>query len=171
VAGEAIQVLRDRHSLLVPSSPAVMQVIPHARHLPDNRLVVPHEPTETRVLRNMGYNVPSPIHYGYDWNGDTPFKAQKATSAMLVVEPRAFVLSTMGTGKTRSVLFAYDYLRKTHAVRRMLVVAPLSTLNFTWAREVFFKFPKYKVGIVHGSKEKRLKIPARQAVRYSCDKP
>jgi len=136
----------------------VEQVIPETRILGKDRMVTPHSPGVVRILRNMGYKVPSPIHYGYDWGGGTPFKAQKATAAMLVVEPRAFVLSTMGTGKTRSVLFAYDYLRSRKSVRRMLVVAPLSTLNFTWAREVFFNFPKYRVGVMHGSKEKRLKI-------------
>lgn len=151
-------VVPRRKALLLPRNPRVEHLIPEAQVLGEDKLLLPHTPYETRILRNLGYSVPSPIWHQYDWNGTKPFKAQKATAAMLVCEPRAFVLSTMGTGKTRSVLYGFDYLRKAGLVHNMLVVAPLSTLNFTWAREAFFNFPKYKVGIVHGTKQKRLKV-------------
>lgn len=133
------------------------QVLPSSKAVEDFT-VVPHKPAETRILRNLGYSVPSPILYHYDWRRTSPFEAQRVTAAMLVCEPRAFVLNGMGTGKTRSILFAFDYLRKLGLVKRMLVVAPLSTLSFTWAREVFQVMPEYRVGIVHGSRDRRLKI-------------
>jgi SNF2 family DNA or RNA helicase len=153
-----VQVSAEHRALVTPGDPRIAALFPHHRKLPDGRYVLPHNPDEVRVLRNLGYTVPSPIMSDYDWGGTKPFKAQVVTAAMLVVEPRAYVLNTMGTGKTRSVLFAFDFLRKRGAARKMLVVAPLSTLNFTWAREVFQIFPGYKVGILHGPKEKRLKV-------------
>lgn len=153
-----VQVSAEHKVLVTPGDPRIAAVFPHRKTLPDGRFVLPHKPDEVRVLRNLGYTVPSPVMCDYDWGGTKPFKAQIVTTAMLVVEPRAYVLNTMGTGKTRSVLFAYDFLRKRGEARKMLVVAPLSTLNFTWAREVFQVFPGYRVGVLHGTKEKRLKV-------------
>lgn len=153
--------LAPAHGMLVTSGepdPRLPKIFPHARSLPTGQLLIPHQPIETRVLRNLGYDVPSPILSSYDWCGTTPFQAQKVTAAMLVVEPRAFVLSTMGTGKTRAVLFAYDWLRQRKLVKKMLIAAPLSTLNFVWAREIMLVTPRYRVGVVYGSRERREKI-------------
>jgi hypothetical protein len=79
-------------------------------------------------------------------------------STYLVFRRNGNVFVSGNTGKTRSVLFAYDFLRRRFACKRMLVSAPLSTLNFTWAKEVFQVFPNYRVVVVHGSKEKRQKL-------------
>lgn len=160
MASATVQVSPEHRALVTPSDLRISNLFPHARKLPDGRMVLPHRSDEVRVLRNLGYAVPSPVMVNYDWGGIKPFKAQVVTTAMLVVEPRAYVLSTMGTGKTLSVLFAYDFLKQRHEVRKLLVVAPLSTLNFTWAREVFKVFPKYKVGVLYGTKQKRLKTLA-----------
>jgi len=154
----SVLVAPEHGALVTPGDPRLATLFPHARPLPTGQLLIPHQPTEVRVLRNLGFDVPSPILHGYDWCGTIPFQAQKVTAAMLVVEPRAFVLSTMGTGKTRAALFAYDWLRRQKLVRRMLIVAPLSTLNFVWAREVMMTMPQYRVGILYGSAERRNKI-------------
>ena len=153
-----VQVSKEHQALVIPADPRIPNLFPHNKTLPTGAHVLPHGPEEVRVLRNLGYAVPSPIMSNYDWGGTTPFKAQETTTAMLVVEPRAYVLNTMGTGKTRSVLFAFDFLKRRGLVNKMLVAAPLSTLNFTWGREVFGVFPGYSVGVLHGSKAKRLKI-------------
>lgn len=155
-ANTQVEVSTKHKMLVTPSDPRIPNVFPHHKTLPDGRFALPHGGEEVRVLRNLGYDVPSPVMVGYDWGGTTPFKAQIVTTAMLVVEPRAYVLNTMGTGKTRSVLFAYDFLHRRLACGKMLVAAPLSTLNFTWAREVFQVFPNYKVQVLHGTKKKRL---------------
>jgi len=158
---QKVTVSAEHNCIVVPSDQRIPNVFPHQKTLPDGKgHVLPNGGDEVRVLRNLGYEVPSPITAGYDWGGITPFKAQVVTAAMLVVEPRAFVLSGMGTGKSLSVLFAYDYLKKAKIINKLLVVAPLSTLNFTWAKEVFDRFPKYSVGVLHGSKAKRLKVLA-----------
>jgi len=40
----------------------------------------------------------------------------------------------------------------------MLVVCPLSTMRFTWGREIFLTTPAYKSVVLHGEREKRLRL-------------
>lgn len=130
-------------------------------------VAVPHKMDETRVLRNMGFKVPSPVEYYYDWPGRyTPFKAQLETTAFLTLNTRGFCLNDMGTGKTVSTLWAYDYLRKNKSVNKMLIVAPLSTLERTWADEIFNNFPELSWSVVHGTRERRSRMLAVDADIY-----
>jgi SNF2 family DNA or RNA helicase len=90
-----------------------------------------------------------------------PFHAQTETANFLSVNPRAFVLSDMGTGKTLSALWAADALmadEERHGRRlRAVVVAPLSTLQTVWADAIFANFlGRRKAVILHGTPEKRL---------------
>ncbi len=121
-------------------------------------IAFPHKHDIVRVCRNLGYNVPAPIISHYGWNGDRPFQTQKVTAAMLTMNPRAYVLSEMGTGKTRAALHAINYLLREGDVRRVLVVAPLSTLSQVWDREIFEHFDHLSVGVLHGSREERLRV-------------
>lgn len=41
----------------------------------------------------------------------TAFKVQKVTAELFTQNKRAYCLNELGTGKTRSTLFAYDWLR------------------------------------------------------------
>ena len=54
----------------------------------------------------------------YDWCGDTPFEAQRITSALMTMNPRAFILSEIGTGKTRAALYAIDFLMREGLLNR-----------------------------------------------------
>ncbi len=47
---------------------------------------------------------------------------------------------------------------KEKEIKRVLVVAPLSTLSQVWDREVFEHFNHLSVGVLHGTRERRLKI-------------
>jgi SNF2 family DNA or RNA helicase len=118
--------------------------------------LVPHSPTETFILRKLGYDVPSPILTHYNWAGGTPFHVQKQTCALLTLNNRAYVLNDMGTGKTKASLWAFDYLKSNRITKRMLVAAPLSTLNFTWTSEIFKTVPHLKSTVLHGDKKRRL---------------
>jgi SNF2 family DNA or RNA helicase len=142
----------------------VTHVIPSARvfHFRGQPLVaVPHRLDEVRVLRNLGLPAPSPVLHHYRWPGRyDPFQAQRMTTAFLTLHMRAFVLNDMGTGKTLSALWAFDYLRRIGHAKKMLVICPLSTMERTWADEVFEHFPKLRVGIVYGDKARRLRILA-----------
>ena len=48
----------------------------------------------------------------------------------------------------------------------MLVVAPLSTLDFTWAREIFDTLPHQKVVVLTGTADRRKKLLAEKADIY-----
>lgn len=120
---------------------------------------VPHTVENVTALRRSGLDVDSPILHYYDWLGNKPFDpVQTNTAAMMVQERRAFVFNRMGTGKTRSAIFAFDYLRKEGMVHKMLVVGTLSTLARTWLRECLMVAPHYKtVNLHHSTKKGRLR--------------
>jgi SNF2 family DNA or RNA helicase len=129
-------------------------------------LLLDHGMQETRLLRNMGYDAPAPILSQYDWGSTPPYESQKETAGLLTMNKRAYVLSTMGTGKTRAALYAADYLISTAQVRKVLVVAPLSTLTPTWMNEVFFHFHHRSATVVYGTKKKRRKLLAEDSDFY-----
>lgn len=143
----------------------VTTVIPTAvvvQHKGQPIVAVPHRPDETRVLRNLGFDVPDPmpIHYAFPKVGGRhdPFEAQRETASFLAMHSRAFCLNDMGTGKTNSALWAYDYLRRTKQVKKMLVVCPLSTMERTWGDSVFQTFPHLDSVVLHGTRERRRKL-------------
>ena len=145
----------------------VLTAIPTARELkhPAYNVAIPHGLEETRLLRNLGMAIPSPIHYQYEWPGKfEPFKAQKQTAAMLSVSNRAFVLNEVGTGKSMGVLWAYDFLRSQGFAGSLLISAPLSTLERTWADEIFFNLPHLNFSVLYGSKAQR-----RRALKAEAD--
>ena len=124
-------------------------------------VAVNHGLEETKVLRNLGLDAPAPVAFHYDWPGRyKPFEHQQATVEFLTMNPRAFCLSGLGSGKTLSVLWAYDYLKKIGAVSKMLVISPLSTLERAWGDEIFRNFPELSFAVLHGTREKRHKLLA-----------
>lgn len=156
---QPVHVSASRGVAVVPASEAVVNLFPSAPTITvqGNRLaVVPHQPVETFMLRKMGFDVPSPILTHYDWAGGTPFDVQKQTCALLTMNKSAYVLNGLGTGKTKAALWAWDYLRTHGMAQKLLVLAPLSTLYFTWGREVFNTLPHRKYVVLHGTKAKRL---------------
>lgn len=142
----------------------VTQVIPTAKtiEIDDTTFViVPHKMDETKVLNNIGIATPSPIRYYYKWPGKfQPFAAQVDTAEFMTLNPRAYVLNDMGTGKTASALWAYDYLRSINKANKLLVIAPLSTLDPTWGNSIFNNFLHLSYQVLHGSREKRLAMLA-----------
>ena len=124
-------------------------------------VAVPHKEDEVRVLRNLGFDPPAPISSYYNWPGKyTPFIHQRSTSEFLTTNPRAFCLNGMGSGKTLSALWAYDYLRKAGIVNKCLVISPLSTLERAWGDEIFTNFFDMTFAVLHGSQDKRRKLLA-----------
>lgn len=120
---------------------------------------MPHRPDETRVLRSLGFDVPAPMQLYYDFPAKfKPFEAQRISAEFATMNNRCFILNSMGLGKTITTLWAFDYLKKCHQVKSMLVVCPLSTLERTWGDEIFFSFPQYKVNTLYGTRDKRLKL-------------
>lgn len=156
-----IQISQKHKVIGVPFREDVINLFPQAKLLETHgqpTLVVPHGPTETYLLRKLGFDVPAPILSHYDWCGGSPFDVQKKTCAMLTMNQRAYVLNGMGTGKTKAALWAWHYLQGNGLAQKMLVVAPLSTLKFTWAREIFQTLPGIKAVVLHGTRAKRLEL-------------
>ncbi len=153
--------ISNKHqAVLIREDPRVGNIIPHVRKLNKNGNVfylVPHKPSEAKLLTNLGYKVPPPIVTHYDWQGTTPFASQKETAAMLTTNHKAFVLNGLGTGKTRATLFAVDYLKSVGEINKVLVVAPLSTLTCVWEKEVFEVFPELTTKLLYGTKAQRVK--------------
>ena len=159
-------VSKEHQLLVVPPQPGVLALFPSAPELPDGNKVVPHGMRETLLLRHLGFQVPNPMGMYYDWRGGKPFAVQRSTCTMLVENPRAYVLNGMGTGKTKTALWAWDYLYSCGLAKKLLVVAPLSTLNFVWAREAFATLPGRRVQVLYGSRQERLDRLASDADIY-----
>ncbi len=124
--------------------------------------IVPHDVSHARLLRSLGYNVPAPVNKYYNWagaieRGEPPFASQRVTCDLLTMNTRAYVLNDMGTGKTKAALWAWDALYESGQAGKLLVVAKLSTLVFTWQAEVFKTIPHRKCVVLHGTKVQRLK--------------
>lgn len=131
---------------------------------------VPHTYQVTKLLRAEGYDAPAPILTQYNFPTSDPnkpaFHVQKLTTAMLTMDTRGYVLNELGTGKTRCVLWAFDFLKKLGMATTLLVIAPLSALNRTWAKELIEEFPWLNFEVLHGSKPQRLKKLSKDADVY-----
>ena len=157
-------VWREKKALLLKTKTPekILNVVPNAKSFMVNGdpiVAVPHKTTETKLLRNLGFPAPAPIRSYYEWSGRyTPFHAQKEAAAFLSMNKRAFNLSELGTGKSLASLWAYDYLKSIGLLNKCLVISPLSTLERTWADELFNHFPHLTFGVLHGSRDKRIKL-------------
>ena len=154
-------VTADGRHVAVPWHAGLANAVPHARDFlwqGSRMLLLPNAASEARIARNVGIPMPPPILTSYDWLNTKPWDIQRTTAALLTESERCYVLSSMGTGKTRAVIYAADYLMRRGLAKRMLVIAPLSTLTPVWERELFQLMLKRRVNILYGSREKRLKL-------------
>ena len=133
-------------------------------------LYVPHKLDETKVLRNLGAAVPSPMGYYYRWpklqNKYDPFAHQRITSEFLTYHRRAAILNEPRTGKTGSCLWTADYLIEQKVIRKVLVVCPLSTIDIVWGAEIFNSFWWRRSVTLYGDRARRLKLLATDADFY-----
>lgn len=153
---------KSKNLVLRLENPArVTSVIPTAKQFQlkgQTFVAVPHRLEEVRVLRNLNIDAPGPIASYYKWRGvHAPYTHQSHTADFLTLNPFAFCLNDMGTGKTLSVLWAFDYLKEQDLVDIMIVVCPLSTMDRTWGDEIFRNFANMTSVAVHGTAAKRVK--------------
>lgn len=160
-------ILRDKKAIIFklrePSK--ITTVIPTAKivkHKGQRLVAVPHRPDETRVLRHLGFTVPDPMRVHYEWpkagGRFDPYETQLETASFASMNSRCFILNSMGTGKTVSALWGYDYLRSVKQVKKLLIVCPLSTMERTWADEVFKTFPHLQANVLYGTADRRRKL-------------
>jgi len=141
----------------------VLEAIPHARafeHKGQELVAVHHGVDERIVLRNFGLDVPPPILHYYDWpaRNITARTHQKHTAAFLTNYRLALCLNAPGTGKTLSALWAADFLMREGIIKRVLVIAPKSTLLSVWGKELKHHFPFRSFTILTGTKERRQRL-------------
>jgi SNF2 family DNA or RNA helicase len=167
-----VKISRKFQKLIVPADGKTENMFPSAVPVPPTDddpcpyLMVDHELRNTIMLRHLGYQVPNPMLCYYDWAGGKPFAVQRRTVDMMTTAARCYVLNSMGTGKTKACLWAWDYLHGNNFCGKMLVVATLSTLRFVWQAEAFSTLPTRKVQILHGTKKQRLERLAEDADIY-----
>lgn len=153
-------------TICIPDKPEYRGLFPDAV-IDQSGIHVPHRHAEAIILRKLGFEVTQPVTIAnYDWCGTAPFDIQRHTVEMLINNNRAYVLSSMGTGKSKCALWAFDLLRREKAATKMLVVAPLSTLRFTWGREIIQTTPHLRYKVLHGNRAKRLALLAEDADIY-----
>ena len=112
--------------------------------------------------RKQNHRVPLWTQYlsVYDWparDGKRPFDHQVETWWRLLQHKRFLVLNDIGTGKTRTVAWALHFLAKQIPGFRAVVVAPLSTLETTWLRELVTVDIGLQPVVLTGSRTQRLK--------------
>lgn len=155
-----MEIIDNKALLLKLRNPErVTAVIPKSKVLDTGEVVVKWSLEEAQVLKNLKIkNVPSPILGQYDWPGYyRPFAHQKTTAAFLTLHKRAYCFNEQGTGKTGSVIWAADYLLKIGAIKRVLIICPLSIMQSAWQNDLF-RFAMHRtVAIAHSySREKRI---------------
>jgi SNF2 family DNA or RNA helicase len=139
----------------------ITALIPKSRVLERNgplaKVLVHWGHEEWQLLRNLGVkNPPHPIGGRYQWPGMyTPFAHQRATAEFAASNPRCFILSSPGTGKTNAVAWAADYLLTKKLIQRVLVVCPVSIMDTAWRADLFRTLMHRKVGIATGTRAQR----------------
>ena len=107
-----VAISKANQALVVPPAPGVLSTWPDAPRLPDGNVLLRHGMRETLLLRHFGFTVPNPMLLYYDWCGGTPFAIQRSTCKLLTENAHAYVLNHMGTGKTKTALWSWDWLNK-----------------------------------------------------------
>jgi len=165
-------VIPDKRKIIINSNEndAITQCIPHAKtfhHNGDELLAMPYGVDESMVLRNLGFSVPPPITQYYRWPGRfSPMDHQKETAAFLTMHKRALCLNAPGTGKSISSLWAADFLLDEGIARKVLIIAPLSTVKVVWGRELKHHLPHRSFVVCTGTKQKRIDLLNTPGVQY-----
>jgi SNF2 family DNA or RNA helicase len=167
------QIIESERAILVETDdPATLLArVPAAFQLEPRIVGMPHDIECVARLALMGVQVESPIEKYYHWPRDKtlipfPFKHQITQSAFLVTHPRAYILSSIGVGKTMSAAWAADYLISLGFVHRVLVVSTLSSLERTWGDAIFCNLTHRTFKVLHGAADRRKKLLAQPADFY-----
>lgn len=165
-------VIEGKKKLVINSSvnEDLLEYIPHAKsltHSGQSLVAVEHGVEESLVLKNLGFSVPEPINYYYDWPARfKPMEHQRATAAFLTMNRRALCLNAPGTGKTISSIWAADFLLSQGVAKKVLIVAPLSTLKPVWGMELRHHLPHRSFVICTGDRKRRVKILEQPGVQF-----
>ncbi|RLC98506.1 MAG: hypothetical protein DRI46_11205, partial [Chloroflexi bacterium] len=118
-------------------------------------------------LKDIGVDTQHPI-----WNRELfiprarfdPLDYQIETGAYVTSYDNSWVLSSMGSGKTISCIWAAEFLKTMGEISNVLIICPLSTVQHVWVRELFQSYPALSVGVVTGNKKQKLAV-----LQRTCD--
>lgn len=105
-------------------------------------------PTLCGLYRTQGYWRPTGNH--------APMAHQLVTLDYITLFDDIFIFNDPGTGKTRSVIWAVDFLQKFCGIKKVLITCPIS-VQPEWMREFFEAAPHIKVANLFGDKKSKLK--------------
>jgi SNF2 family DNA or RNA helicase len=151
----------------------LVQAVPEAKQINGKYFAVPCNLRNSQILRLFDYPVP-PVMDSYDWprhpSIEHPYETQKLAANFMLLHPRSFNLSDMGTGKTLAVLWAADQLMRWQPGLKALIVCPLSIMQRVWADAIFQNFlNKRTFTILYGTAEKRVQELGRAVDFYVCN--
>lgn len=162
-----VQIFPDVRGLVVEAdNPAmILQAVPTAFPLSGRLVGMPHTVEEVARLALAGIQAPSPIEYYYRWPRERtrvplPFVHQIATAGFLATNPHAYCHNGIGTGKSLAAAWAADYLIEVGIAHRVLIAAPLSTLERVWGDLFYMHFTHRTFAVLHGQADRRCKLLA-----------
>lgn len=153
-----------------PQADAIVPWLQDGKRLHNGYLVAPANLFNCQVLRHFQLPVISIVDQTYDWPIRAPMRPrehQKTMTNFMVIHPRCFNLSDMGTMKTLATLWAADYIMGQHPGTKALIAAPLSILQRVWGDAIFSHFlGRRTYTIIHGTAKKRRELLARNTDFY-----
>jgi len=78
-------------------------------------------------------------------------------STYLLFRRNGCVFASGNTGKTLSIIWAADYLMQIKAIKRVLVICPVSVMRAAWVEDLFHGAMHRRVDIAHGTREQRIR--------------
>ena len=98
---------------------------------------IPWTQTNAELCASMGVTPVSPILRDYAWPGSFhPMPHQLQAANAMASNKRFYNLSEMGTGKSAAAVWAAHYLKSIGAVRKVLIISPLSIMQETWGDSI-----------------------------------
>ena len=134
---------------------------PKSREL-EGSLFIPWTLDNSIRLSSMDLPSISPIVRDYDFPayGIEPMPHQVKMADFIVRNRRGYVFGETGTGKTLSAAWAADYLLQVKAIKRVLVLCPLSIVNESWGDTFRTHFPMRSFVVLRGTPDKRRRLVA-----------
>lgn len=84
------------------------------------------------------------------------FEYQLETARYATKYRNSWILSKMGTGKTYSCVLGAELLRACSELGPVIICCPISTIDRVWVKEIFDSYPMRSVGVVTGTKAKKI---------------
>lgn len=117
----------------------------------DADVIVPWTDFNAEALAILGEQAVSPGMRDFTFPGPyKPFPHQLTMFNDQVVNRRFFNLAAMGVGKTSGSIWAAMYLLHVGAVKRVLVISPVSTMIETWATG-WFEHTMLQANVIYGA--------------------